>query len=124
MRAPTLRNNPALQLGTFERPVVKLNGADAVWNLTAESATVTADKEHVHLVGKVNILRHEPLTGYLSELNAEEVRIEVTPQTARTDMPVSVFDGQSRLDGIGLDLDMKANTFMLRQQVKATYAVN
>ena len=43
---------------------------------------------------------------------------------ASTNEPVSIFDGYNHLNAIGLDLDMKTNTFMLKQQVEATYAVN
>jgi lipopolysaccharide export system protein LptC len=124
LRAPVLRNDPEKQLGTIEKPVFRIIQPGTVWNLTSDSATMTADKEHVHLSGKVNLLRHEPLTGSLAELDTEDVRIEVTPQTASTDRPVSIFDGHNQLNAIGLDLDMKTNTFMLRQQVEATYAVN
>ena len=124
MQAPVLRNDPAVQLGTVEHPVIKLNQPGMVWNLTSDSATVTADKEHVHLSGKVNILRHGPMAGTLVELNTREVQVEVTPQTASTDQPVNMSDGYSQLSAIGLDLDMKTNTFKLKQKVEATYAVN
>ena len=124
MRAPVLRNNPELQLGTIERPVIRLNQADAVWDLTADTATVTADKEHVQMSGQVHVKRHELATDKRVELKTREVRIEVTPQTASTNQPVSMFDSYNQVNGIGLDLDMKANTFVLKQQVKATYAVN
>ena len=124
MRSPVLRNNPVLQLGTIERPVIKLHQADAEWNLTSDSATVTADKEHVQLSGQVHVQRHEPATGNWVEFDTREVRIEVTPQTASTDQAVNMFDGYNQVSGIGLDLDMKTNTFILKQQVKATYAVN
>jgi lipopolysaccharide export system protein LptC len=124
LRAPVLRNDPALQVGTIEQPVFRLNQPGMTWNLTAESATVTANKEHVLLAGRVNILRHVPATGSLAELNAREVMIDVTPQTASTDGPVSILDGSNQINAIGLDLDMKTNTFVLKQQVRATYAVN
>jgi len=124
MRAPVLRNNPELQLGTIEHPVIKLNQTDAVWNLTADTATITADKEHVQLLGQVHVQRHELATGQWVDLKTREVRIEVTPQTASTDQPVSIFDSYNQINGIGLDLDLISNTFVLKQQVKATYAVN
>ena len=124
MRAPVLRNDPELQVGTIEQPVIKLNQAGAVWNLTSDTATVTADKEHVQLSGMVHVQKHELATNERVELNTREVRIEVTPQTATTDQPVSMSDRYNQVNGIGLDLDMKANTFALKQQVKATYAVN
>ena len=124
MKAPLFRNDPDLQIGTIERPVIKLHQENAKWDLSADIATVTADKEHIHLFGQVNVQRQEPLSGNWSELNTSEVEIEVTPQTATTDQPVSMFDGYNHVSGSGLDLDLKANTFKLKQQVKATYAVN
>ena len=124
MQAPVLRNDPKLQLGTIEKPVVRLNQAEAVWDMMADTATVTADKEHVQLIGKVTVRRNEPASGNWVELNTREVQIEVTPQTAVTDQPVRIFDGYNQVDAIGLELDMKTKTYTLKQQVKATYAVN
>ena len=124
MRAPVLRNNPELQVGTIEQPVIRLNQPDAIWDLSSETATVTADKEHVQLSGKVHVQRHELASNERIDLHTREVRIEVTPRTASTDQPVSMSDGYNQINGIGLDLDMKSNTFALKQQVKATYAVN
>ena len=124
MQAPVLRNNPALQLGTIEHPVIQLNQPGVVWNLTSDSATVTADKEHGNLAGKVNVVRHEAMTGTRVELDTREVQVEVTPQTAHTDQPVAISDGYNQLNAIGMDLDMKTNAFKLKQQVEATYAVN
>src|SRR5210317_2137161 len=68
MQAPILRNDPKLQMGTIENPVVRLNQADAVWDLKADLATVTADKEHVQLIGQVQVFRNEPATGNWVEL--------------------------------------------------------
>ena len=124
LRAPIFRNDPDLQLGTIERPVLKLNQAEAVWDLTADTATVTADKEHVQLSGQVHVQRLEFATGNRVKIDTREVQIEVTPQTARTDQPVSMFDGYNQVSAIGLELDLKSNTFLLKQEVKATYAVN
>ena len=124
MQAPVLRNNPDLQQGTIEQPVVKLNQIDIIWNLTAETATVTADKEHIRLAGLVNVKRLEPANGNWIELDTSDVRIEVAPQTAFSEHTVNMFDGYNRANAIGMELDMKSNTFKFKQQVKATYAVN
>lgn len=124
MRAPVLSNDPELQLGTIERPVIQLNEPDAFWTLTADAASVTADREHLQLTGQVHVERLESATGKKVELSTSDVQVEITPQTASSDQPVSMFDGYNQLNAIGLELDMKANTFKLKQQVKATYAVN
>lgn len=124
LRAPILRNNPKLELGTIEQPVMRLNQDDVVWDLIADTATVTADKEHIQLSGKVYVKRRETTSGAWVEINTHEVQIEVTPQTATTDQPVHMFDGHNRASAVGIDLNLTANTFLLKQQVKATYAVN
>ena len=124
LQAPVLRNDPKLKLGTIELPVILLNQADAVWKLTSDSATVTADKEHVQLSGQVHVQRNELASGNWVKLDTRQVHIEVTPQTASTDQAVNLFDGYNQTNAIGLELDMKTNTFKLKQQVKATYAVN
>jgi len=124
MQAPVLRNDPRLKFGTVEQPIIKLNQEDAVWDLSSELATVTADKEHVQLIGAVRVKRNEPATGNWVELDTRDVKIEVTPQTAITNQPVSMFDGYNRVDAIGLELNMKTKMYTLKQQVKATYAVN
>jgi len=124
LRAPILRNNPELELGTIEQPVMKLNQDGVVWDLSADTATVTADKEHVQLLGEVHVRRQETMSGAWLEVDTREVRIEVTPQTATTDQVVHMFDGLNRASAVGVELDMIANTFLLKQQVKATYAVN
>jgi lipopolysaccharide export system protein LptC len=124
LQAPVLRNDPKLQLGTIEQPVIKLNRSGMVWRLGSESATVTADKEHVNLLGLVHVQRVDPATGNRVELNTRQVHIEVTTQIASTDQPVSIFDGYNQVDAIGFELDMKTDQFKLKQQVKAYYAIN
>ena len=124
LKAPLLRNDPKLEIGTIENPVMKLYQADIIWDLNADLATVTNDKEHVELLGAVHVRRQEPDSGNWLTLDTREVKIAVTPQVATTDEAVTMSDGINRLDAIGLELDMLSSTFHLKQQVKATYAVN
>ena len=124
LRAPVLRNDPALQQGTIERPVIRLSQPGVTWNLTARKAVITADKEHVFLAGSVKLQRHRPASGEWAELDSSEVRIEVTPQTASTERAVRFFDGLNRMQAVGMDLDMKTGKFRLRNKVNATYAAN
>lgn len=124
LRAPVLRNDPDMELGTIEQPVIKLYQPGLIWDLQADVATVTTDKEYINLGGRVNIQRQQIETGRRTRLDTADVQIEVTPQTAHTDALVEVFDGFNHISGVGLDMDMQANTFELKKQVKATYAVN
>jgi len=124
LQAPLLRNDPKLQLGTIERPVIKLNQPGLAWALTSNSATLTADKEHIQLLGQVQVQRNEPATGNWVKLVTREMHIEVSPQTASTTHAVNIFDGLNHMDAVGMDLDIKNGRFQLKQQVKASYAVN
>jgi len=124
VKAPVLSNNPLLEMGTIENPLLVLHQQDITWNLTADSATITADKEYVELLGKVYVQRRELLTGGLVELNTSELSIEVTPQTANTSEHVSIFDGINSVNAVGMEVNMMNDTFKLKQQVKAIYAVN
>jgi len=124
MQAPVLRNDPVLEIGTIENPLLVLQQQDISWELTADSAIITADKEHIDLSGSVYVQRLELLTGNHAEFNTSEVMVEVTPQTASTTQPVSLFDGRNHMDAVGLYLDMMNDTFQLKQQVEAIYAVD
>lgn len=124
LKAPVLSNNPLLQIGTIENPLLVLHQQDITWNLTADSATITADKEHVELLGNVYVQRLTLLTGHRVELNTSNLKIKMTPQTASTFAPVSFFDGLNNMDAVGMQLDMMNDTFKLKQKVKAIYAVN
>ncbi len=124
MQAPVLSNDPALEIGTIEKPQLVLYQQDITWNLTADSATITADKEHVELLGRVYLQRTGLLPSDRIELRTSEVELEVTPQTASTVEPVSLFDGINHINAVGMYLDMMNDTLQLKQQVKAIYAVN
>ena len=124
LKAPTLSNNPLLKMGRIENPTLVLRQQDITWNMTANSATITADKEHVELLGEVYVHRLETKTAHRVELNTSELKIEVVPQTASTEAPVSLFDGTNHMNAVGMSLNMMSDTFKLKQQVKAIYAIN
>ncbi len=124
LQAPVLRNNPELKLGTIEQPVISMHDQGTVWGLTAQTAIMTADKEYVHLSGQVQVQWHDPVSGNQAEFETADMKIDVTPQTAATEQEVSLFDGLNKLNAIGMNLNMKNNSYTLKQKVRATYAVN
>jgi len=123
LQAPLLRNNPQIQLGTIENPVIKLQQSEMRWNLWSDSATITTDKEHVQLLGPVFVQRQAAAGGRKENLTTRDVRIEVNIQTARTTNAVSIFDGINFVDAVGMYLDMKNGNIKLNHQVKARYAI-
>jgi lipopolysaccharide export system protein LptC len=123
LRAPLLRNNPAVKLGTIRQPVIALKKRDANWSLVAESATMTEDRQHIHLFGHVNVERVETATGQRAQMDTSEIEVQVDAQTASTTKFVSITEGRNRLQARGLELDLKSGEFRLKHDVKARYEV-
>ncbi len=124
LHAPLFRNNPVMKLGTIDHPVIALEQSETEWALVAERATMTEDRHHIHLFGHVIVQRFETATGNHTQMNTREIEVEIPAQTASTAEPVSLSDGRNHMQALGMDLDIKSGRFQLRQNVKASYAVD
>lgn len=120
--APMLRNNASSQVGTIENPRITIQQQADEWYITADSAVVTPDREHVSLVGNVDLLRENRDTRNILEIQTRDVLLNVTPRTARTESAVTIVQDGDRLDAVGMKLDMKTNRYELLDQVRARYA--
>ena len=123
IQAPVLRSNARSGVGTVENPEIWIQQEDERWYITAESAIITANREHVTLTGDVYLTRRNELTGQLLEILTKDVMLNVTPRTASGDSAVSIKQENDRLDAIGLRLDMIANSFELMDDVQAQYEI-
>jgi lipopolysaccharide export system protein LptC len=58
-----------------------------------------------------------------NELRVQTEYLQVLPDRdlARTDKPVVITEGRSRLAGVGMELNNKTRQFMLRSQVRGTF---
>ena len=121
IQAPVLRSNARSGVGTVESPEIRIQQEDERWYITAESAIITANREHVSLVGTVYLTRRNELTGQLLEITTEDVMLNITPRTASGDSAVSIKQDNDRLDAIGMRLDMISNSFELLNDVQAHY---
>jgi LPS export ABC transporter protein LptC len=123
MESPKLRNNATSAIGTIENPsiVVKYEGDE--WHITAESAIITADREHVSLIGDVSMLRHKSLTDEILQINTRDVLLEVAPRTAVTDAAVNIIQAGDQLEAVGMKLDMTNDSFELMDEVRGRYEV-
>ncbi len=120
--APILRNNASSQVGTIENPRIRIQQDPEEWYITADSAVVTADREHVSLVGTVDLLRENRLTRENLEIHTRDVLLNVSPRTASTESAVTIVQDGDRLDAVGMKLDMKTDSYELLDQVRAQYA--
>jgi len=121
--APALRSDAQSGVGTVESPEIRIQQEDEQWYITAESAIITADQEHVSLVGNVNLSRENQVTGELLEIATTDVMLNVTPRTAASDSEVRIRHFNDRLDATGFRVDMISNTFQLLKDVRAYYEI-
>ncbi len=121
MTAPVLRSNAQSGVGTIEQPEIRILQEDERWYIRAESAIITANREHVSMMGDVYLTRRNEVTGKLLEIKTKDVMLNVTPRTASTDAEVSIRQANDRLDATGMKIDMVSNRFELFDDVQAHY---
>jgi LPS export ABC transporter protein LptC len=121
IHAPVLRSNAQSGIGTVESPEIRIQQDDERWYITAESAIITADREHVSLMGDVYLARRNEITGQLLEISTKDVMLNITPRTASSDSNVHISQENDRLDATGIKLDMISNSFELLSDVRAHY---
>ena len=122
--SPLLRKVAQSEVGTIKSPSIRIKQDDEQWHITSESAIITADREYVSLIGDVNILRQNEISGEKLEIATRDVMLRVTPRTASTESFVTIVQYDDRLDALGMNLDMISNSFELLNDVRAHYDVH
>lgn len=123
IEAPLLRNDAATGVGTVEQPNIRIQQEHEEWYITAEFAVITSDREQVNLLGEVNLVRRNEITGELLDITTSDVLLNVTPRTASTDSGVEIRQAGDRLDATGMRLDMINDRVELLNEVQAHYEV-
>ena len=121
--SPLLRKNAQSEVGTVKSPEIHIKQEDQQWHIIAESAIITADREFVSLIGDVYILRRNEISGEILEITTRDVILRVTPRTASTESLVTIVQQDDRLDALGMNLDIRNNSFELLNEVRATYDI-
>jgi LPS export ABC transporter protein LptC len=121
IQAPVLRSNARSGVGTVENPELRIQQGAERWYITAESAIITADREHVSLMGDVELTKRNELTGQLLEISTKDIMLNITSKTASGESRVSIRQENDSLDAVGIRLDMISNRFELHHDVQAYY---
>jgi LPS export ABC transporter protein LptC len=119
--SPLLRSNASSGVSTVISPEIRLRQAQERWKITAESAIITADREFVSLQGNVSLNRRNGATGERTDIRTRDVVLHLTPRTAETDAAVSIRQAGSRLEAVGMRLDLTQETYELLEKVTAHY---
>jgi LPS export ABC transporter protein LptC len=121
--SPVLRKNAESEVGTIESPVIRIQQENELWYISAESAIITADREYVSLIGKVEMSRQNELTGETLEISTRDVMLNITPRTASTESLVSINQAGDHLEALGMNLDMINDSYELLENVQAHYDI-
>ena len=121
--SPLLRKVAQSEVATIKSPQIRIKQADQEWHITAESAIITADREYISLIGDVNMLRLNEISGETLKITTREVMLRVTPRTASTESFVTIVQNGDRLDALGLNLDMINDNYELLNDVRAHYDI-
>jgi len=119
--SPVLKNDAESGIGTIDAPEIHIQQEHDRWYITAESATVSPDREVVLLEGAVNLSRLNELTDRTLEIATSEVTLNVTPRVALTSAGVSLRQDGDRLDAVGMKLDMINRRYELLNEVRGHY---
>lgn len=121
VEAPMLRNNADSEVGTVENPRLRIIQEEDEWYITADSAIITADREYVSLIGRVDLLNQTLSGNKRLGVQTRDVMLDITPRLASTESAVSIQQNQDVLDAVGMKLDMKTKQYELLHQVRARY---
>lgn len=121
--SPVLRKNAESEVGTIESPVIRIQQENELWYISSESAIITADREYVSLIGKVEMSRQNELTGETLEISTRDVMLNITPRTASTESLVSINQAGDHLEALGMNLDMISDSYELLENVQAHYDI-
>lgn len=124
VRSSRFTSNTLTGEGWIEEPQMEVHQEGFLWHIIADSATVTNDREYVHLKGEVDIYRSGPSNNDWLAMSSSEVTLEVTPRIARSDTFVEVMDNSSRMTATGFTIDMRSNQYHLQRDVKGSYAID
>ena len=93
------------------------------FRITADLATLTADRENVYFKGQVRAVReatpavgNEPASGPLT-LSTEFLHVMPNQEIARTDKAVTITDPRGIINATGMEADSKARTIKFKSGV-------
>jgi LPS export ABC transporter protein LptC len=119
--SPELRSMEESGIGAVESPEIRMQENEDHWYISAEHAIISADREHITLVGGVFLSRRNELTDQLLEISTSDVALDVTPRIATTDAEVRITQQTDWLQATGMRLDMVDERYELLNEVRAHY---
>ncbi|MBE0627213.1 MAG: LPS export ABC transporter periplasmic protein LptC [Burkholderiales bacterium] len=89
--------------------------------IRADRGKVSRNGEEASFYGNVEVVREAGRGRSELQMRTEYLQIVPDQDIARTDKPVIITEGRSRLAGVGMELNNKTRQFKLLSQVRGTY---
>jgi lipopolysaccharide export system protein LptC len=119
--APRLANDAGSGVSTIRQPSVQVHHEGAQWNIMAETAKVSNDRELVLLNGEVRLQRQPNTENPPMNMLTRDVQLQITPRLASSDQFVEVTEPGAMISGRGFEVDMTSDRFKIHEQVKGSY---
>lgn len=121
LQAEQLGHNEQSQSSSIVQPHLQLfSHGKLQWQLTAAQGQLEQQRDEFTLKGGVTLLQHNvklPL-----QLQTATLRLQPGTGRAETDQPVTLQQGQNRIDAVGMRIEEQGQRLQLLSQVRAAYA--
>ncbi|MHB8666928.1 MAG: LPS export ABC transporter periplasmic protein LptC [Burkholderiales bacterium] len=103
--------------------LVQRNDDRAPIDIRADRGQISSRGEEAKLYGDVVVVREAGRTQDEMRMQTDYLQVYPDRDFARTDRPVVITEGDSRLSGVGMEFNNKTRQFALLSQVRGTYNV-
>ncbi len=122
LEARELQHFPADDTTEFEEPVmVSLDPSRPRVTVTADRGRLTSGGDEAHMSGNVIVTRAATPGGAPMRADTDYAVVIPDRDIVRTDWPVTIVQGTSRLTGVGMELDNRTRRLQVDSQVRATW---
>ncbi len=120
LKATTIRHYPDDETTDLTQPdLVFLNPKKSTLTMTSERAHLSKDGEQVDLYGNVRIVRAATAKDPAMIATTPELTVFPDEDKAFTKSPVLITQGKSWIKGVGLQMDNRAQTYVLESNASA-----
>lgn len=106
----------------LEEPRFTKTGTDGVLlTITARNATMQQATGEARFRGNVQVVRGATDARPALKAQTESLHLLAEKDLITTDQPVSITEGNTRFNGVGMELNRRTRQFTLFSQVKGTY---
>lgn len=89
--------------------------------IRADSGVISKDGDEASFLGNVVVVREAGRGQNELRVRTEYLQIIPDRDLARTDKPVVITEGRSRLSGVGMEFNNRTRQFALQSQVRGTF---